>query len=325
MTFHRRQFMHLAASAAALPIVSRVATAQIYPSRPVRIIVGFAAGGATDIVARLIAPWLSDRLGQQFVVENRIGAGGIVATETVVKSPADGHSLLVVGISDAVNATLFEKLNYNFIRDVAPVADIVRFPLVMVVNPSVPAKTIPEFIAYAKGNPGKVSMASGGIGSGPHLAGELFKMMTSVDMVHVPYRGGAPAMTDLIGGQVQLMFIAPDLAIEYMRAGKLRALAVTTTARQEGLPDLPSVGDFVQGYEMSAWFGIGAPKNTLPNIIDRLNREINAALADPKFKARLAAFGGTALVGSPADFGKLIADETEKWGKVIRFAGIKAN
>ena len=325
MTFHRRQFMHLAASAAALPIVSRVATAQIYPSRPVRIIVGFAAGGATDIVARLIAPWLSDRLGQQFVVENRIGAGGIVATEGFVKSPADGHSLLVVGISDAVNATLFEKLNYNFIRDVAPVADIVRFPLVMVVNPSVPAKTIPEFIAYAKGNPGKVSMASGGIGSGPHLAGELFKMMTSVDMVHVPYRGGAPAMTDLIGGQVQLMFIAPDLAIEYMRAGKLRALAVTTTARQEGLPDLPSVGDFVQGYEMSAWFGIGAPKNTLPNIIDRLNREINAALADPKFKARLAAFGGTALVGSPADFGKLIADETEKWGKVIRFAGIKAN
>src|SRR5439155_15064920 len=230
MTCHRRQFMHLAASAAALPIVSRVARAQTYPSRPVRIIVGFAAGGATDIVARLIAPWLSDRLGQQFVVENRIGAGGIVATDAVVKSPADGHSLLVAGISDAVNATLFEKLNYNFIRDIAPVANIVRIPLVMVVNPLVPAKTVPEFIAYAKANPGKISMASGGSGTGPHLAGELFKMMAGVNMVHVPYHGGAPALTDLIGGQVQMMFIAPDLAIEYMRAGKLRALAATTTA-----------------------------------------------------------------------------------------------
>jgi tripartite-type tricarboxylate transporter receptor subunit TctC len=325
MTFHRRQFMHLAASAAALPIVSRVARAQTYPSRPVRIIVGFAAGGATDIVARLIAPWLSDRLGQQFVVENRIGAGGIVATEAVVKSPADGHSLLVAGISDAVNATLFEKLNYNFIRDIAPVANIVRIPLVMVVNPLVPAKTVPEFIAYAKANPGKISMASGGSGTGPHLAGELFKMMADVNMVHVPYRGGAPALTDLIGGQVQMMFIAPDLAIEYMRAGKLRALAATTTARQPGLPDLPSVGDFVQGYEMSPWFGIVAPKNTSAEIVDKLNREINASLGDPKIKARLTEFGGAALVGSPADFGKLIADETEKWSKVIRFAGIKAN
>jgi len=324
MTLHRRQFMHLAASAAALPIVSRVARAQTYPSRPVRIIVGFAAGGATDVVARLIAPWLSDRLGQQFVVENRIGAGGIVATEALVKSPADGHSLLVAGISDTVNATLFEKLNFNFLRDIAPVANIVRIPLVMVVNPSVPAKTVPEFIAYAKANPGKISMASGGSGTGPHLAGELFKMMAGVNMVHVPYRGGAPALTDLIGGQVQMMFIAPDLAIEYMRTGKLRALA-TTTARQQGLPDLPSVGDFVQGYEMNPWFGIVAPKNTPAEIVDKLNSEINASLGDPKIKARLAEFGGTALVGSPADFGKLIADETEKWGKVIRFAGIKAN
>jgi len=325
MTLHRRQFMHLAASAAALPIVSRVARAQTYPSRPVRIIVGFAAGGATDVVARLIAPWLSDRLGQQFVVENRIGAGGIVATEALVKSPADGHSLLVAGISDTVNATLFEKLNFNFLRDIAPVANIVRIPLVMVVNPSVPAKTVPEFIAYAKANPGKISMASGGSGTGPHLAGELFKMMAGVNMVHVPYRGGAPALTDLIGGQVQMMFIAPDLAIEYMRTGKLRALAATTTARQQGLPDLPSVGDFVQGYEMNPWFGIVAPKNTPAEIVDKLNSEINASLGDPKIKARLAEFGGTALVGSPADFGKLIADETEKWGKVIRFAGIKAN
>ena len=325
MTLHRRQFMHLAASAAALPIVSLVARAQTYPSRPVRIIVGFAAGGATDVVARLIAPWLSDRLGQQFVVENRIGAGGIVATEALVKSPADGHSLLVAGISDTVNATLFEKLNFNFLRDIAPVANIVRIPLVMVVNPSVPAKTVPEFIAYAKANPGKISMASGGSGTGPHLAGELFKMMAGVNMVHVPYRGGAPALTDLIGGQVQMMFIAPDLAIEYMRTGKLRALAATTTARQQGLPDLPSVGDFVQGYEMNPWFGIVAPKNTPAEIVDKLNSEINASLGDPKIKARLAEFGGTALVGSPADFGKLIADETEKWGKVIRFAGIKAN
>jgi tripartite-type tricarboxylate transporter receptor subunit TctC len=324
MTFHRRQFMYLAAGAAALPIVSD-ARAQTYPSRPVRIIVGFAAGGATDMVARLIARWLSDRLGQQFVVENRIGAGGIVATEGFVKSPADGHSLLVAGINEAVSAALFERLNFNFNQDIAPVANLVRIPLVMVVNPSVPAKTVPEFIAYAKANPGKVSMGSGGVGSGPHLAGELFKMMTSVDIVHVPYRGGAPAMTDLIGGQVQMMFIAPDLAIEYMRAGKLRALASTATARQQGLPDLPSVGDFVQGYEMSPWFGIVAPKNTSADIVDKLNREINASLGDPKIKARLAEFGGTVLAGSPADFGKLIAHETEKWGKVIRFAGIKAN
>jgi tripartite-type tricarboxylate transporter receptor subunit TctC len=323
MKLPRRTFLHLAAGAAALPVVSRFAWAEAYPTRPVRIVVGFAAGGPADIVARLIAQWLSDRLGQQFVVENRLGAGGTIATEAVVKSPADGHSLLVAGINDAVNATLFEKLNYNFIRDIAPVAGIVRVPLVMVVNPQVPAKTVPEFIAYAKANPGKVSMGSGGIGSGPHLAGELFKMITSVDMVHVPYRGGAPAMTDLIAGQVQIIFIAPDLAIEHMKAGKLRALAVTTTARLEGLPDLPSVGDFVPSYEVSAWFGIGVPKKTSPDIIDRLNGEINAALADPKFKARVAVLGAPVFAGSPGEFGKHIAAETEKWAKVIRAANIK--
>src|SRR5215468_9249145 len=314
----RREFIALVGGAAALPAVSRFAWAQTYPSRPVRLIVGFTPGGPTDIAARLIGQWLSERLGQPFVIENRPGAGSNIATEAVVNSQPDGYTLLMVSTSAAVSATFYRNLNFNLIRDIAPVAHIVRIPLVMVVNPSVPAKTVPEFIAYAKANPGKVSMGSGGIGSGPHLAGELFKMMTSVDMVHVPYRGGAPAMIDLIGGQVQMMFIAPDLAIEYMRAGKLRALASTATARQQGLPDLPSVGDFVQGYEMSPWFGIVAPKNTSAEIVDKLNREINASLGDPKIKARLAEFGGTALVGSPADFGKLIADETEKWGKVIR-------
>jgi tripartite-type tricarboxylate transporter receptor subunit TctC len=324
MTFHRRQFMHLAANAAALPIVTRVARAQTYPSRPVRIIVGFAPGGATDIVARLIAPWLSDRLGQQFVVENRMGAGGIVATEGFVKSPADGHSLLVAGINDAVSAALFERLHFNFIRDIAPVANIVRIPLVMVVNPSVPAKTVPEFIAYAKANPGKINFGSAGTGTGIHVAGELFKMMAGVDMIHVPYRGGAPAVTDLLGGQIQVIFDTSSNSIEHIRAGRLRALAVTTATRSEALPGIPTVGEFVPGYEVSSWWGAGVPKKTPADIVDKLNKAINTGLADPKIKARLAELGGTVLGGSPSDFGKLIADETEKWGRVIKFAGLKA-
>jgi tripartite-type tricarboxylate transporter receptor subunit TctC len=319
----RRQFLYLAAGAAALPAVSRIAQAQTYPSRPVRIIVGFAPGGATDISARLIGQWLSERLGQQFVVENRPGAGANIAMEAIAKAQPDGYTLLLVSPGAAINATLYEKLNYNFIRDIAPVASIVRLPLVMLVNPSVPAKTVPEFIAYAKANPGKISMASAGNGTGPHVAGELFKMMAGVGMVHVPYRGGAPALTDLLGGQVQALFIGTPESIEHIRSGKLRALAVTSATRWEGLPDIPTVGDFVPGYEASAWFGVGAPRNTPAEIVDGLNKEINAGLADPKLKARLAGLGGTVLAGSPADFGKLIADETEKWAEVIRAANIK--
>ena len=324
MKLPRRRFLHLAASAVTLPVMSSFAWAQTYPTRPVRIIVPIAAGGANDILARLIGQWLSEQLGQPFVIENRPGGGSNIGTEAVVRAPPDGYTLLSIGPGAVINATLYDKLNFNFLRDIAPIAGISRELNVMVVHPSFPATTVSEFIVYAKANPGKLSMASAGIGSAPHMSGELFKSMTGINLVHVPYRGGAPALADLLGGQVHVMFASMSASIAYIRAGKLRALAVTTTARQEGLPDLPSVGDFVQGYEMSAWFGIGAPKNTLPNIIDRLNREINAALADPKFKARLAAFGGTALVGSPADFGKLIADETEKWAKVIRGANIKA-
>ena len=320
---HRRQFLHLAAGAAALPAVSRIARAQTYPTRPVRIIVGFPPGGAADIAARLMGQWLSERLGQPFVIENRPGAGSNIATEAVVRAPADGYTLLLVSTSNAINATLYDKLNFNFIRDIAPVAGIIRVPHVMEVNPSVPAKTVPEFIAYAKANPGKINMASAGIGAAPHVSGELFKMMTGVDMVHVPYRGAAPALTDLLGGQVQVMFDTMPSSIEYIRAGKLRALAVTTATRSEALPDIPTVGDFVPGYEASAWYGVGAPKNTPAEIVDKLNKEINAGLADPKMKARLADLGGTVLAGSPADFGKLIADETEKWAKVVKFAGIK--
>ena len=323
MTLPRRQFLHLAAGAAALPAVSRFAWAQTYPSRPVRMIVGFAAGGATDILARLIGQWLSERLGQPFVIENRPGAGSNIATEAVVRAPPDGYTLLLVGSPNAINATLYDKLNFNFIRDIAPVASIIRGALVMVVHPSVPAKTVPEFIAYAKANPGKINMASGGIGGITHIAGELFKMMAGVDMVHVPYRGVAPALTDLLGGQVQVIFANLAPSIEYIRAGKLRALAVTTATRSEALPDIPTVGEFVPGYEASSWFGVGAPKNTPAEIVDKLNKEINAGLADPKIKARLADLGGTVLGGSPADFGKLIAEETEKWGKVIRAANIK--
>jgi tripartite-type tricarboxylate transporter receptor subunit TctC len=303
--------------------VSRIASAQAYPARPVRIIVATGAGGAPDILARLIGQWLAERLGQPFVTENRPGGGNNVGTEAVVRAPPDGYTLLLVDPTASINATLYEKLNFNFMRDIALVAGIVLLPQVMVVNPSFPAKTVPELIAYAKANPGKVNMASPGVATPGHVAGELFKMMAGVDMVHVPYRGGAPALSDLIGGQVQVFFPTTSLSIEQIRAGKLRPLAVTTTTRWEGLPDIPTVGEFVPGYEASVVLGVGVPKRTTVEIIDKLNREINAALADPKIKARLADLGGTALAGSPADFTKLIAEETEKWGKVIKFAGIK--
>jgi tripartite-type tricarboxylate transporter receptor subunit TctC len=323
MKLSRLQFLHLAASAAALPAVSRIAWAQTYPTRPVRIIVGFAAGGANDIFARLMGQWLSERLGQSFIIENRPGAAGNIATEAVVRAPADGYTLFVFGLEAAINATLYDKLNFNFMRDIAPIATIVREPYVMVVHPSVPGTTAPEFIAYSKANPGKINYGSSGPGSGSHVHGELFKMMAGVNMVHVPYRGGGPLTIDLIGGQVQVTFnrIAP--MIGYIRTGKLRALAVTTATRSPTMPDIPTVGDFVPGYETSAWLGIGAPKNTPAEIISKLNSEINAALASPVMKARLADQGGAPLPGSPADFGKLIAEETEKWGKVIRAANIK--
>jgi len=324
MKFPRRTFLQLAAGTAALPAVSRFAWAQAYPTRPVRIIFGFAAGGAGDITARLIGQWLSERFGQQFIVENRPGAGGNIGAEAVVRAPPDGYTLLLVGNSSAINATLYDKLNFNVVRDIAPVASISREPNVMVVNPSVPAKTVPEFIAYAKANAGKLNMASGGNGSPSHVSGELFKMMAGVNLVHVPYRGAGPALTDLFGGQVQVYFAVMGSSVEYISAGKLRALAVTTATRSEALPDIPTMNEFVPGYEASAFYGLGSPKNTPAEIVDRLNKEINAALADSKIKARLAELGGTVLPGSPADFGKLIADETEKWGKVIRAANIKA-
>ncbi len=324
MTLRRRQFLRLAAAAVALPATSRLAWTQSYPSRPVRLIAATAAGGSPDILARLIAEWLSDRLGQPFLVENRPGGGTNVGTEAVVRAPADGYTLLMVAPANASNATLYEKLSFNFIRDIAPVAGIARVPSVLVVHPSVPATTVPQFIAYAKANPGKLNMASAGIGTGSHMYGELFKMMAGVDMVHVPYRSGGPALTDLLGGQVQVYFAPSAISMNHIRAGKLRGLAVTTANRLEELPDTPTIGDFVPGYEASGWFGVGAPKNTPVEIIERLNKEINAALADPKFKTRLADLGGISLAGSPADFGRLISDETEKWGKVIRTAHIKA-
>jgi tripartite-type tricarboxylate transporter receptor subunit TctC len=317
----RRQFLRLAIAAAALPAAERVASAQSYPARPVRIVVGFAAGGTGDLLVRLIGQWLSERFGQPVIIDNRPGGGGNISMEAVVRAPPDGYTLLQVGTSHAVNATLY-KLDFDLIRDIAPVGGIARAHLVMLVHPSFPARTVPEFIAYAKANPGRINMASAGSGSSPRLAGELFKLMTGIDMVHVPYRGGAPAMSDLIAGQVQVMFSNLP-AVEYIRAGKLRALAVTTAVRSDELPDVPTVGEFVPGYEASAWYGIGAPRGTPSDIIDRLNSETNAALADPKIKARLAEFGGTALAGSPADFAALIAAETEKWGKVVTFAGFK--
>jgi tripartite-type tricarboxylate transporter receptor subunit TctC len=325
MKLPRRQFLHLAAGAAALPAVARIARAQAYPTRAVRWIVGFAPAGGNDIVARLMGQWLSERLGQQFVIENRPGGGSNIATEVVVNAPPDGYTLLLAGIPNAFNASLFGKLNFNFIRDIAPVAGIVRMPLVMVVNPSVAANTVPEFIAYAKANPGKVNMASAGTGGGGHLAGELFKTMAGVNLVHVPYRGNGPALVALLGGQAEVLFPSLASSIEYIRTGKLRGLAVTTAMRWEAMPDLPTVGEFVPGYEISLWYGVGAPKGTPTEVIDKLNREINEILADPKAKARLADLGGTVLPGSPADFGKLIADETEKWGKVIRAVNIKTD
>jgi tripartite-type tricarboxylate transporter receptor subunit TctC len=323
MKLPRRKFLHLAAGAAALPAVSRIASAQAYPSRPIRWVVGFVPGGATDIIARLIGQWLSERLGQSVVIENRPGAGSNIATEAVVNAAADGYTLLLVGPTHTVNATLYEKLNYNFIRDIAPIASISREPLVMVVNPSVPAQTTSEFIAYAKANPGKLNMASSGIGTAVHVGGELFKMMTGTNMLHVPYRGAAPAITDLIGGRVQVMFATLPSSIEYIKAGNLRALAVTTAKRTPVLPEAPTVGDVLPGYEASAVYGMGAPRNTPAEIVDRLNKEINAGLADPKMEARLADLGGTALAGSPADFGKLIVAETEKWAQVVKFSGAK--
>jgi tripartite-type tricarboxylate transporter receptor subunit TctC len=323
MKLPRRKFLHLVAGAAALPAVSRIAWAQTYPSRPVRIVVGFPPGGPTDIAARLIGQSLSERLGQQFVIENRPGAGSNIGTEAVVRAPPDGYTLFLAYSANAINATLYDKLNFSFIRDIAPVAAINREPLVMLVNPSFPAKTVPEFIAYAKANPGKINFASGGNGTPPHVSGELFKMMTGVNLVHVPYRGGGPALTDLLGGQVQSMFVAISASIEYVRAGNLRPLAVTTASRSDALPDIPTVGDFIPGYEASTWCGIGAPKGTPAEVIDKLNKEINAGLVDPKVKARLANMGSTALPGSPADFGKLIAEETEKWAKVVKLSGAK--
>jgi tripartite-type tricarboxylate transporter receptor subunit TctC len=325
MKLPRRSFLHLAAGAAALPVSSRLAQAQAYPTRPVHLIAPFAPGGAFDILARLIGQWLSERLGQPFVIENRPGGGGNIGTEVVVRALPDGYTLLMVGPPHAVNATLYEKLNFNFVRDIAPVAGVFRGPYVIVVNPSVPAKTVPEFIAYAKANPGKINMASGGVGSAHHVNGELFKMMAGVNLVHLPYRGAGPALIDLLAGQVQVMFAFMSSSIEYVRAGKLCALAVTTATRSDALPEIPTVGEFVPGYEASGWFGVGAPKATPAEIVDRLNKEINAGLADPKMKARLADLGGTPFVGSPADFGKFIAEETEKWAKVVKISGAKAD
>jgi tripartite-type tricarboxylate transporter receptor subunit TctC len=325
MKLPRRNFLHLAAGAAALPLASRFAWAQAYPSRPVRIVVPFAPAGSTDIVARLIGQWLSERLGQQFVVENRPGAGTNIGTEAVVTAPADGYTLLLAGPANVISMALYDKLNFNFTRDIAPIASIMRFPFVMEVHPSVPAKTVPEFMAYAKANPGKLNMASAGTGSATHLTGELFKMMTGLNILHVPYRGAGPALIDMIGGQVQLYFDAIPASIEHIKAGKLRALAVTTVTRSELLPETPPLSDFLPDYDVSGWFGVGAPARTPAEIVDKLNREINAALADPKMKARLADLGGTVLPGSPAEFSKLIADETEKWGKVIKFSGAKAD
>jgi tripartite-type tricarboxylate transporter receptor subunit TctC len=325
MKLPRRNFLHLLAGAAALPTVSRITWAQAYPTRPVRLIVGFTPGGPTDIAARLIGQWLSERLGQPFVIENRPGAGSNIATEAVVNSPPDGYTLLMVSTSAAVGATFYRNLNFNLIRDIAPVASVFETPLVVEVNQSVPVHTIPELITYAKDNVGKLNMGTPGVGTPPHVAGELFKMMAGVDMVHVPYRGTGPMLTDLIGGQVQVAFDPLPASIEHIRAAKLRALAVTTASRSPVLPDVPSVGEFLPGYEASGWYGIGAPKATPAEIVDKLNKEINAGLADPKLEARLSELGATVLPGSPAAFGKLIAEETEKWGNVIRALNIKAD
>jgi tripartite-type tricarboxylate transporter receptor subunit TctC len=319
MKFARRQFLHLLAGAVAVPAVS---PAQSYPTRPIRVMVGDSPGGAPDIVVRLMGEWLSERFGQQIVVENRPGAGNTIAMEIVAKAPSDGYTLALVGTS-ATSATLYQNLNYDLVRDIAPAAGMVRGPLVMVVDPAFPAKTIPEFIAYAKGNPAAINMASAGTGTGPHVAGELFNMMSGSNMIHVPYRGGPAALTAVLGGQVQVYFVAASSSIENIKAGKLRALAVTTATRWEGLPDVPALDEFLPGYEASIWFGIGAPKNTPAEFIDKLNKEINTGLSDPQTRARLAALGSTPMPMTPAEFGRLVAEETEKWAKVIKFSGAK--
>ena len=324
MPLPRRHFLHLTACAAALPALPTLGWAQAYPSQPVRVIVGYAAGGPGDAIIRLMAQWLSERLGQPFIVENRPGGGSNIGTEAVVRATPDGHTLLYVTPANAINATLYPKLSFDFIRDIVPVAGLIRVPNLMVVHPSVPANTVPEFIAYATANPNKLSQAAGGIGTSGHLAGELFKMMAGINMVLVPYRGGAPAVTDLLAGQVQVYFGPESATLEQIKSGRLRALAVTTTGRSRMLPDVPAMTEFVSGYEASTFQGIGAPRNTPAEIVGKLNKEINAAFADPKMRVQLADFG-TALTGSPADFGRLIADETEKWAKVIKFAGINAS
>jgi tripartite-type tricarboxylate transporter receptor subunit TctC len=325
MTIPRRRFLHLAAGTVALPMTSQVAWTQAYPARPVRWIIGFAPGGTTDVISRLIVQYLTERLGQPFIVESRPGAATNLATEMVVRSPADGHILLFIGSPNAINTSLYTRLNFNFSRDIAPVAAIVSVPTVMVVHPSVPVTTVPEFIAYAKANPGKINMASSGVGSTPHLAGELFKMMAGVDIQHVPYRGAAPAMTDLLAGQVQVYFVTTPSSMQYIKSGQLRAIAVTTAKRVSELPGLPAISEFVPGYDASAWYGLGAPKDTPKDIINKLNREINAAVANASIKKRLDDLGCTIIAGSPADLAKLIADDTERWAKVVRFAGLKAD
>lgn len=323
MKLPRRRFLQLVAGAVSWPATPRIAQAQTYPTRPVRVVAAFAAGGGVDITARLIGQWLSERLGQSFVVENRPGAGGNIGTELVVNAPPDGHTLLLATVPNAVNASLYEKLNFNFVRDIAPVAGIIRVPMAILLHPSVPARTVPELIAYAKANPGKVNMASAGTGSAPHMAGELFNFMAGVNMVHVPYRGQGPALNDLLGGQVQVYFATTPGTSDFVKTGKLRALAVTTPTRAEVFSELPKVGDFVPGYEASQWYGMAAPKNTPAEIIDRLNREINAALTDPKMRTKFAEIGGEPIAGSSSEFGRLIAGETEKWAKVVKFTGLK--
>ena len=325
MTLRRRQFLRLAAAAAAFPVSPRLSWADTYPSQPLRLILGYPPGGSADITARLAGQWLSERLGQAIIVEIRPGAGTNLATEAVVRATPDGYTLLLVPPAAAINATLYDKLNFNFLHDIEAVAGIIRFPNVVVVNPSLPIKSIPELIAYAKANPGKLNMASSGNGSTIHMSGELFKMMTGINMVHVPYRGGAPALTDLIAGQVHVMFDNIPTSAEHVKSGRLRGLAVTGPTRSEILPDLPTVADFIPGYEASAWYGLGAPKHTPAEVIDKVNKAMNAILAEPKTKERFAELGGSTLPGSPADFAKFLADETEKWGKVVKFAGVKAS
>ena len=325
MKFPRRQFLHLAAGAAALPAVSRFAWAQSYPTRPVRLVVGFPPGGPTDIVARLMGQWLLERLGQPLVIENRPGAGGNIATQAVINAPADGYTLLMASHANAINATLYSSLSFNFIRDVTPVAGLVQVPNVLEVNPAVPANTVAEFIAYAKSNPGKLSYASAGNGTSAHLAAELFKTMTGVELLHVPYRGSGPALVDVLSGQVQVMFDAIPSSIEHIKAGKLRALAVTTARRSDALPDIPVIADTVRGYDTSGWFGVGAPAGTPAEIVDKLNKEINAGLADPKMKARFAELGASTMITTPAEFVTYIAAETDKWAKAVKFSGAKAD